>query len=157
MALLGEIIGCFVAGAAAGEAVALSVGRLRLPVVILMTAAFLTLPLLAAMAAVPAMTFSMGALNAAMHKAGAVPVSVTYATGSLVKFGQGLTRWLCRAETGVAWLQQTVPWLGLLAGATLAALSLKDVGALTNQALPVLALVLALVAYMAVPRHSGAR
>ena len=33
---------------------------------------------------------AMGILNAAMHRAGAVGVSLTYVTGVLVKFAQGL-------------------------------------------------------------------
>ena len=36
------------------------------------------------------MAIAMGALNASMHRAGKMGVSVTYVTGTLVKFGQNL-------------------------------------------------------------------
>jgi uncharacterized membrane protein YoaK (UPF0700 family) len=154
--LLGEIIGGFVAGAAGGEALALLAGRYRLPVVILAVAAILTVPPLARAAAVPAMVFAMGALNAAMLKAGPVPVSVTYATGALVKFGQGLSRWIFGQARDATWLQQTVPWLGLLAGASVAALTIFRVGTRTYAALPLVALAMAVASYAAVPDAESA-
>jgi uncharacterized membrane protein YoaK (UPF0700 family) len=153
--LLAGIIAMFVTGAAAGDAIALLAGRFRLPVVVLVAAFVLAVPPVAMGVAVPCMTFSMGALNAAMHKAGPVQVSVTYATGTLVKLGQGLSRWAFGVANGTEWLQQTVPWIGLFVGATLAACAMGAVGMRSFAALPVLALAIAVAAYVAVPREEG--
>jgi len=58
----------------------------------------------------------MGGLSSAMHRAGVVNVSLTYVTGALVKFGQGLGRWLT-GRRGEKWGAQAMPWVGILAGA----------------------------------------
>ena len=46
------------------------------------------------------MVFAMGALNASMHRAGKIPVSLTFVTGVLVRFGQGLGNFLTGRATG---------------------------------------------------------
>jgi len=56
------------------------------------------------------MVFAMGALNAAMRRAGNIPVSLTFVTGVLVRFGQGLGDFLTRRITGWSWLAQGSPW-----------------------------------------------
>ena len=70
----------------------------------------------------------MGALNASMHRAGNIPVSLTFVTGVLVRFGQGLGDFLTRRSTGWSWLAQASPWAGLIAGATLGAAGYVLVG-----------------------------
>jgi uncharacterized membrane protein YoaK (UPF0700 family) len=62
------------------------------------------------------MVFAMG--NASMHRAGNMPVSLTFVTGVLVRFGQGLGDFLTRRSSEWKWLAQVVPWFGLIAGAT---------------------------------------
>ncbi len=47
----------------------------------------------------------MGLLNAAMHRAGATGISLTYVTGALVKFGQGLGSLLCRRQEDASGLE----------------------------------------------------
>jgi uncharacterized membrane protein YoaK (UPF0700 family) len=155
-ALIAKIIAVFVAGAACGEALAICAGRFKLPSVVLAAAAVLTIPPANHAAAVLAMTFAMGGLNAAMQKAGPLNVSVTFATGSLVRFGQGLARFLLRRTNGADWIQQAVPWLGLLLGATAATASLAIIGTRSFAILPALALALAGAAYIAVPRGNAA-
>ena len=153
VALLAQIIGMFVAGAATGEAVAIWTGRFKLPAVVLGAAAVLAIPPVAHNVAVLAMTFAMGGLNAAMQKAGPLNVSVTFATGALVRFGQGLTRFIFGKGDGAGWMQQTVPWLGLLVGATMATAAMGAIGTRTFAFLPALALAVTVAAYFAVPRH----
>ena len=107
----------FVAGAAAGTVLAILAGRRHLPVVVLAVAldprgADRAAP----SATVLAMTFAMGALNAAMNRAGGVSVSLTYVTGTLVKLGAGLGQLVCGRAKDWAWLEQGVPWVGLVTG-----------------------------------------
>ncbi len=153
--LVCEIVGMFVAGAGAGEALGLLAGRYRLPAVVFAAALILALPPLARPAAVPAMTFAMGALNAAMQKAGPLSVSITYVTGMLVKFGRGLGQLACGRRPEKLLVLHIVPWAGLLAGATLGALCMGRYGERTYLALPPLALALAACAYAAVPKTAA--
>ena len=146
------LIVTFVAGAAAGTVLAILAGRRHLPVVVLAVALILALPLVAPAATVLAMTCAMGALNAAMNRAGAVSVSLTYVTGTLVKLGAGLGHLVCGRAKDWVWLEQGVPWLGLVTGGVLAALGLSHVGKATIDALPLVALAIAIGAWLALPR-----
>jgi uncharacterized membrane protein YoaK (UPF0700 family) len=74
------------------------------------------------------MVLAMGVLNAAMRRAGSVPVSLTFVTGMLVRFGQGLGDFLTRRLTGWSWLEQATPWVGLIAGATIGSAVYMHVG-----------------------------
>ena len=109
----------FVAGAAGGQVLARSTGRRHLTCVLAAVAALLAAAASRGTAAAP-MVLAMGALNAAMHRAGNVAVSLTYVTGTLVKFGQGLGDLLIGEAGGWAWAAQALPWLGLVAGGVVA-------------------------------------
>jgi uncharacterized membrane protein YoaK (UPF0700 family) len=74
------------------------------------------------------MVLAMGALNASMHRDGNIPVSLTFVTGLLVRFGQGFGDFLTRRQTGWNWLVQASPWLGLVAGATIGAAIYVPIG-----------------------------
>jgi uncharacterized membrane protein YoaK (UPF0700 family) len=158
--LIGGIIATFVAGTAAGTVVGELAGSRHVPVVILATALVLVVPAAAKPWSIHAMTFAMGTLNASIHQAGSVEVTVTYVTGTLARLGRGLGLLLCGQVRDWAWLQQAVPWLGLVGGAALATLSLIRVGDVTLLALPVAAALigaaswLALAANEARARHS---
>ena len=152
--LIAGIITAFVAGAIAGTVLAHAASRYHLPVVTLTVAGILAVPLVFPVAAVLAMTFAMGTLNAAIQQAGSVKVSLTFVTGALVKFGQGVGRLLCGQTDDWTWLQQAVPWTGLLAGAAVAALCMDRYGQPVFAALPVAALLMALVSWFALPRAS---
>ena len=147
--LIASIIAAFVGGAASGEVIARLVGRLHLPVVILSVAGILGVALAVPSASILALTFAMGALNAAMQRAGNVKVSITYVTGTLVKFGQGLGRLLCGEMRDWTWLKQAVPWSGLLAGAVAATLALASYGGRTLIGPPFAALALAAATWFA--------
>jgi uncharacterized membrane protein YoaK (UPF0700 family) len=167
--LIGLVIGAFVAGAAFGQIIAELSGRWRLPVVVALVTALLALPPMLPQIAplVPAwaevwlsraqaealiMTFAMDALNAAMVHAGSVTVSITFVTGALVRFGQGLGGLLVGRTGGWVWLAQAVPWTGLTTGAVFATLSSLQPGSVIELALPIFAGVLTAVAATALWR-----
>jgi uncharacterized membrane protein YoaK (UPF0700 family) len=89
----------------------------------------------------------MGALNAAMQRAGGTSVSLTFISGALVRLGRGLGQWLCGRRDGWGWLRQAAPWLGLLAGAAAAAWMQAALGAGTIWPLPLAAAALAALAW----------
>ena len=74
------------------------------------------------------MVLAMGALNASLRRAGNIPISLTFVTGALVRFGQGLADFLTRRVTGFNWLLQATPWVGLIAGATLGTIVYGRIG-----------------------------
>lgn len=113
------LIGLFVLGAAGGQVIAHLAGRRHLTVVL--AAVALLLAASAALDTAPApMVLAMGALNAAMHRAGNIAVSLTFVTGTLVRFGQGLGDALLGRADGWGWAAQALPWLGLVTGAVVA-------------------------------------
>lgn len=95
------IVGLFVAGAAAGAILGEVSGRHHRAAVILAVALALATPLLAPHWAIAAFVLAMGALNASMNRVGETSISLTYVTGTLVKFGQGIGRTLCGKPGGV--------------------------------------------------------
>lgn len=164
--LIGLVLGVFVGGAALGQMVAELSGHWRLPVVVGLVTLLLALPpalpetaslvtqilgvrLIDPHAGVLVMTFAMGALNAAMGHAGSVTVSITFVTGALVRFGQGLGALLVGRTGGFRWLAQAVPWTGMVAGAVLATRASFQEGNLIDVALPVFAGMLAVLCAIA--------
>lgn len=117
----------FVFGAAAGQVLAGSAGERHMSWVLAGVAILLTIAGLARTAAAP-MVFAMGALNASMHRAGSIPVSLTFVTGALVRFGQGLGDFLTRRSRRWEWLAQGVPWFGLVGGATIGGAAFMRIG-----------------------------
>jgi uncharacterized membrane protein YoaK (UPF0700 family) len=115
---IAELIVLFVVGAAAGQMLADFTGRRHMTWVLVSVAILLAIAAALETAAQP-MVFAMGALNAAMRRAGSIPISLTFVTGVLVRFGQGLGDFLTRRVTGWNWLAQGTPWLGLIVGATI--------------------------------------
>lgn len=118
----GGIIALFVCGAAMGAVIARLARRWRLPVVLLVVALLLAvaagwwgegLPA----GAMAATVLAMGVLNAALDRAGGIPVGLTYVTGALTRFGHGLGDALAGHPGGANWRKQAVPWVSLVAGA----------------------------------------
>jgi uncharacterized membrane protein YoaK (UPF0700 family) len=126
-ATIAKLVILFVLGAAAGQVLAGLTGEWHMSWVLASVAVLLTLAALLATAPEP-MVFAMGALNASMHRAGNIPVSLTFVTGVLVRFGQGLGDFLTRRSHELTWLAQAVPWLGLIAGATLGSAAFMRIG-----------------------------
>jgi uncharacterized membrane protein YoaK (UPF0700 family) len=117
------LIALFVLGAAAGEVLAGCTGKWH------MTGVALLLMIAALLATAPEpMIFAMGVLNSSMHRAGNIPVSLTFVTGVLVRFGQGLGNFLTRRTAGSNWLAQAAPWVGMITGATISAVAYVRIG-----------------------------
>ena len=115
---IAELVALFVLGAAVGQILANLTGRWHMTWVLTGVAILLAIAAVLAAAAEP-MVLAMGALNASMHRAGHIPVSLTFVTGTLVRFGQGLGHVLTGRTTEWNWLAQAVPWFGLIAGAAI--------------------------------------
>ena len=122
------LIGLFVAGVAGGQMLAHLTGRWHLTVVLAVVIALLAVSALLGTAPRP-LVLAMGALNAAMHRAGNVRVHLTFVTGTLVRFGQGLGDLLVGQTRDWVWVEQAVPWLGLVGGAALAGAAHLRIGA----------------------------
>src|SRR6516162_5626826 len=122
-----KLVVLFVLGAAAGQVLGMFTGEWRMIWVLAGVTVLLTLAALLATAPEP-MVFAMGALNASMHRAGSIPVSLTFVTGVLVRFGQGLGDFLTRRSSEWKWLAQVVPWFGLIAGATVGSAAFMRIG-----------------------------
>jgi uncharacterized membrane protein YoaK (UPF0700 family) len=124
---IAKLVALFVVGAAAGQMLAGVTGEWRMSWVLAGVTVLLTIAALLAAAPEP-MVFAMGALNASMHRAGSIPVSLTFVTGVLVRFGQGLGDFLTRRTSEWKWLAQAVPWLGLVTGATIGSAAFTRTG-----------------------------
>jgi uncharacterized membrane protein YoaK (UPF0700 family) len=122
------LITAFVAGAAGGQLIAYATGRRHLTAVLAIVTVLLVLAAMFDTAPLP-MVLAMGALNAAMHRAGNVSVSLTYVTGTLVKLGQGFGDLLAGRARDWAWSEQALPWIGLLTGGIIASAAQLRVGA----------------------------
>jgi uncharacterized membrane protein YoaK (UPF0700 family) len=126
--LITKLVLLFVTGAAAGQVLAGSTGEWHMSWVLAGVTILLTIAALSTSAPEP-MVFAMGTLNASMHRAGNIPVSLTFVTGVLVRFGQGLGDFLTRRSSEWTWLAQVVPWFGLIAGATVGSAAFTQIGA----------------------------
>jgi len=124
---IAELIALFVLGVAAGQVLAGFTGRRHMTWVLVGVAGLLAIAAVQATAPKP-MVLAMGVLNAAMRRAGSVPVSLTFVTGMLVRFGQGLGDFLTGGFTGWNWLVQATPWVGLIAGATIGSAVYMHIG-----------------------------
>ncbi|SMC94032.1 Uncharacterized membrane protein YoaK, UPF0700 family [Fulvimarina manganoxydans] len=94
---------------------------------------------------------AMGALNAALETVAGYPVSLTYVTGALSRFGKGLGR-LMTGERKFGFLYQLAPWIGMLVGAIIGTLVQLAIGPASLYVAALLALALALFA-LAIPHH----
>jgi uncharacterized membrane protein YoaK (UPF0700 family) len=150
------LVATFLAGAAGGTVLGTVAGRWHRVAVIVAVA------LLLAMASVlpswETMDFvlAMGAINASMNRVGSVAISLTYVTGTLVKFGQGIGHALCGQLSDLGWLWQAPMWLSLLAGAVAATLARHSVGEAVWP-LPALAGLLAVAALVQGPEVEPVR
>lgn len=144
---IGYLVALFVMGAALGEMTGLLGKRHHAAVVAFIVALLLSVPLVLPQWTVPALLLAMGALNASMTRVGQFTISLTYVTGALVSFGQGLVS-LCRGKrAGWGGVLQLSLWLSLLAGAVAATMTRGYLGDHSIWPLPALALLLALAAW----------
>lgn len=118
------IVAAFVAGVSFGTMLGPVTRGYHMPAVMGSVTALLTLAAAwsgTGMVPVTAMVFAMGAMNAATDTAGGVPVSLTFVTGALVRFGRGLGHAMMGDRSDLKWLAQAVIWGGLVVGAALGA------------------------------------
>ena len=124
----GLIVG-FVAGVAVGALAADSrVDRRKTRVLALCLALLVVAALLAPVSRagfLGASVLAMGALNNVFRRDGEVAVGVTYMTGALVRFGQGLAAKVSGREAAGR-LSAGLLWLGLAAGATAGSLTFAN-------------------------------
>src|SRR3984957_13255390 len=136
------LVALFVVGAAVGTVLAEWAGRWHGVVVMVAVTTLLTIAAAVPSLAIHAVVLAMGALNAAFSRIGVTSVSLTYVTGALVKFGQGVGRLIIgRGRGDWSWTVQGVMWGCLLAGAVVGRIALgrlagaEDVWALAGVAL----------------------
>lgn len=138
---IGGVIAMFVTGAALGSVLGILTGRAHRPAVAGAVTLILAVPLVWPSTEVLAFVIAMGALNASMNKVGSVAISVTYVTGALVKFGQGVGHALCGKSTNMGWVWQLPMWLSLIAGVIAANWARSRLATGAEWPLPLLALV----------------
>lgn len=59
---------------------------------------------------------AMGAMNCIFERNGEVSVGLTYMTGTLVRLGQGLARWMLREDSIEGWRRHLLLWAAFLGG-----------------------------------------
>ncbi len=149
-ATIGVLIGLFVLGAAGGGVLANVFGRSQTPAVLSAVSAVLCVPLLIPSWTVYAFILAMGSLNAAISKVGAANVSLTFVTGALVKFGQGLGNWATGRRADLSWLVQAAMWGSLLTGSCGAAF-VRHLGVGRPWPLPLVGVLLAAAGFASRP------
>jgi uncharacterized membrane protein YoaK (UPF0700 family) len=143
------LIVLFVIGAAGGQLLAHATGNRHLTAILAGVAALLAIAAVFDTAPVP-MVLAMGGLNAAMRRAGHIPVSLTFVTGTLVRFGEGLGEFIATRANGWGWAEQALPWLGLVTGGFLAAAVHLRIGSAVDW-IPVAAALALFVSSLVIP------
>ena len=140
---LAGVAGLFVAGVVGGSLLHRWAGRWGNTLILLTIATLLLLAYTCPAAAIAGLTLAMGTLNASVHEVGHVKVSLTFVTGTLVRFGTGLADWLSGQAPAQDWLWPVTLWLAFLAGALGGAAALRHLGPLALPAAAGLSLALA--------------
>lgn len=122
------LIAGFVLGVFVGAIVAARAGPWRKVAVLALVTALLTGAALSHMAGagivmLGCLVLAMGALNNTFQRDGEVSVGLTYMTGALVRFAQGLAARIT-GTGGEGWNNWLMLWLGLAVGATAGAFAL---------------------------------
>ena len=118
--LAGGLILAFVAGVIGATVLARNAGPHRQVRIVALVAALI---LMCAAIAKPyqaaqilLLAAAMGAMNGVFERDGEVSVGLTYMTGTLVRFGQGLARWTMRDGDVGGWLRHAILWASFLGG-----------------------------------------
>jgi uncharacterized membrane protein YoaK (UPF0700 family) len=143
---LAGVIGLFVAGVVGGSLLHRRAGSLGNTLLLLVILNLLVLAFALPVAAIESLVLAMGVLNASVHQVGRVKVSLTFVTGTLVRFGAGLADWLSGQAPAQDWLWPVTLWLAFLAGALGGAAALRHLGHGALLGAAGLSLVLALLA-----------
>ncbi|RYY20151.1 MAG: DUF1275 domain-containing protein [Cytophagaceae bacterium] len=111
------VLGLFVGGVGLGTLLHHWAGRWSAALILGLVAGLLGLAYARPALAVTGLTLGMGLLNASVHEVGGVKVSLTFVTGTLVKFGAGLANLVSGRQESWEWLWQIALWGAFLAGA----------------------------------------
>lgn len=118
--LAGGLILSFVAGVIGATVLGRNAGPQRQMRIVALVAALI---LLCAAIAKPyqstqilLLAAAMGAMNGVFERDGEVSVGLTYMTGTLVRLGQGLARWMLREGNIDGWLRHAILWVSFLGG-----------------------------------------
>lgn len=155
----GLLILGFVTGVTAGAIIGMAADRHRKPV-ILGIVALLLLGAAAASAvqrnnpAMALVVLAMGVLNNVFQRDGEVSVGVTYMTGALVRFGQGVANRLTGRGRG-GWLSYLLLWLGLATGGVTGAATFSAIAGTALWPAAAVTALLALYALHLVRRESA--
>ena len=143
---LAGVIGLFVVGVVGGSLLHRRAGSWGNTLLLLVILNLLVLAYALPNTAIESLVLAMGVLNASVHQVGRVKVSLTFVTGTLVRFGTGLADWLSGQAPAQDWLWPTTLWLAFLAGALGGAAAWRHLGPLALPAAAGLSLGLALLA-----------
>lgn len=125
---LAEVVGLFVAGVVGGSLLHRRAGTWGNTLLLLVIVNLLVLAYALPVAAIAGLVLAMGMLNASVHQVGRVKVSLTFVTGTLVRFGAGLADWLSGQAPAQDWLWPITLWLAFGAGALGGAAGLAHLG-----------------------------
>ncbi len=114
---LAGVVALFVAGVVVGSVLHRWAGRWGNTLLLVVIANLLVLATALPPTTITSLVLAMGVLNASVHQVGRVKVSLTFVTGTLVRFGAGLADWLSGAAPAHDWLWPVTLWLAFLAGA----------------------------------------
>lgn len=131
-ALAAGLIIMFIAGVIAGSLVGRFAKAHRRAAVLMLVAILLfnaasSAAVGATEVAVMAMVLAMGAENAVFEHEGEMHIGLTYMTGTLVKFGQGVAASFMRGPR-FAWASYALLWAGLVVGAVAGAAAFSLLG-----------------------------
>ncbi|GAA4498063.1 hypothetical protein GCM10023172_14210 [Hymenobacter ginsengisoli] len=143
---LAGVVALFVVGVVGGSLLHRRAGRWGNSLILVVIASLLGLAYAWPVAAIESMVLAMGTLNASVHEVGRVKVSLTFVTGTLVRFGTGLADWLSGRAPAQDWRWPITLWLAFLAGAMGGAAALHHLGPLALPAAAGLSVVLAAAA-----------
>ena len=118
------VLGLFVSGVVLGSLLHNWAGRWAAALILSVVAGLLALAYARPALAVAGLTLGMGILNASVHEVGGVKVSLTFVTGTLVKFGAGLADLLSGRHQSWEWLWQLTLWVAFVLGAFAGGLAL---------------------------------
>jgi len=141
----------FVGGVTLGALLARRGGRWRKTAVIGFTTALVMLSAAGRAADMEAVflgcsAMAMGTINNTFSRETHVAIGLTYMTGALVRFGQGLAAWLC-GEVREGWFFNILLWASLTSGAIGGALAETAVPAIAPWLSTALTMLLLLFAY----------
>lgn len=115
-------LAAFVLGAFGGSLVGEGLPHVRIPLLLAAEALLLGLALLlpehgSKLFAIPLIAAAMGGQNAVLHKVGDANVSLTFVTGTLVRFARALADAVLGREGGHLWPVYGALWIALAVGA----------------------------------------